>query len=397
MVEAARQLIFRIASDDGLDSFFASGKMLGAMKVRDRDGIESFIYAFSGLAGGRALIDGFVPPVFDTTAVDIDSGSAGESQMLQRRLFESFRVVNALGQERSILEIFADDGLTPPSGTGECAGPKLLDYALRHGLEPLEMGEFWYGAPPRREVRRQGSFYPSCTGKCGPLLRWMMQGLEVDPNPLESDALWTLDDPVVLHEDSQVVVVIKPSGMLSVPGRGSRVSLEKWLGEHLGCPVFACHRLDMDTSGLMVYAKSPGAQVELRRQFEMREISKAYMAVLTPGAEIPDRGKISLPLAPDWYDRPRQMVDTAAGKPAVTDFEVMRRYGDGRTLVKLIPYTGRTHQLRVHCAHAEGLGRPICGDRLYGSPDGNRLMLHASFLSFRHPATRERMTFNSTL
>lgn len=403
IADAAAELTERISRSEVLHPLFAPGKMLGILEVLAKNGEHLFLYAFSGLAGGKAVLEGFVPPIFDSSSVNLNSGSAEESQRLQRWLFSQYRVVNGMGRESSILDIFAERGLVPPGGTGECAGPKLLDYALRNGLEPLEIGEFWYGAAPSGEVRRQGCFYPSCTGKCGPLLGWMMQGLDVAPNPLESDAVWALDEPVVLFEDRYIIVAVKPAGMLSVPGRSERTSLQEWLSVRCGAPVFPCHRLDMDTSGIIVFAKDVASQVVLQRQFGNREVSKYYLALLVPGVSVPPKGKIYLPLMADWYDRPRQKVDFDAGRPAVTEYEILKNYDDGSSLVKLTPYTGRTHQLRVHCAHQSGLGRAIAGDRLYGgaaAPDESdsrpsRLMLHASYISFRHPATSARMTFEN--
>lgn len=314
IVEAAEGLIARIDADESLRGLFAEGKMMGVLMVQDAafsgnagkdepgsgDAVR-FLYGFSGLAGGRSVIEGFVPPIFDTTAVDIRSSSHEESIRLQNWLFEQYIVLNARGESRSVLDIFADRGLVPPGGTGDCAAPKLLQYAYSHGLKPLAMGEFWYGAAPTCEVRRQGSFYPSCTGKCGPLLGFMLQGLDVEPNPLDDDNLWTLSEPVVRYEDRSIIVVDKPSGMLSVPGRGSRKCLVDWLEEYCGAgnagtepatdqesadavvaKIYPVHRLDMDTSGLMVYAKTPEVQAELRRQFEQREVRKQYLARLCP-------------------------------------------------------------------------------------------------------------------
>ena len=417
IVEAARSLIAHIDATPSLRELFAEGKMLGILEVEaagnsvmpDCDRTSRFLYAFSGLAGGSAFVEGFVPPIFAWKPEDIRSSSPEESRHLQDWLFEQYVVRNGRGESRSIRQIFADRCLVPPGGTGDCAAPKLLQYALSHGLKPLAIGEFWYGASPAREVRRAGAFYPACTGKCGPLLGYMLQGLDVEPNPLESDAHWQLADPVVRYEDDTLIVAEKPAGMLAVPGRPvpgvpPRRSLQDWLtGYCRGLQVLACHRLDMDTSGLMVFAKTAEAQASIQQQFEKREVTKAYLAWIY-GADIPgagslavgERGKISLPLAPDWYDRPRQMVDPEGGKPAVTEYEVLRLRDDGSAFLKLIPYTGRTHQLRVHCAHPAGLGRPIVGDRLYGGVLADRLMLHASYLSFRHPADGRRMTFESS-
>ena len=412
IVEAARTLIARIDATPALRTLFAEGKMLGVLEVEpsgvipgstagvipgsDRE--SHFLYGFSGLAGGSAFIEGFVPPIFAWKPEDIVGTSPEESR-------EQYVVVNGRGESRSIRQVFADRGLVPPGGTGDCAAPKLLQYALTHGLRPLAIGEFWYGASPAREVRRSGSFYPACTGKCGPLLSYMMQGLDVAPNPLESDAHWLFADPIVRYEDPVLVVVEKPAGMLAVPGRpvpgvAPRLSLQDWLSARCGQTVYSCHRLDMDTSGLMVFAKTPAAQAALQQQFEKREVSKSYLAWLSPeeGARplvAGDTGKIVLPLAPDWYDRPRQMVDPEHGKQAVTAYEVLQVRSDGSVLVRLIPYTGRTHQLRVHAAHPAGLGRPILGDRLYGGDRAPRLMLHAASLGFRHPAEGGRMRFDA--
>ena len=417
IVEAARTLIARIDATPALRTLFAEGKMLGILQVempepRSDDGgdplvmpepdpASRFLYGFSGLAGGSAFVEGFVPPIFAWKPEDIVGTSPEASRRLQDWLFEQYVVVNGRGERRSIRQIFADRGLVPPGGTGDCAAPKLLQYALTHGLKPLAIGEFWYGASPAREVRRSGSFYPACTGKCGPLLSYMLQGLDVEPNPLESDALWQLARPVIRYEDDTLIVVEKPAGMLAVPGRTPRQSLAKWLSRECGTPVYPCHRLDMDTSGLMVFAKDVASQSALQQQFEHREVTKAYLARLTPGRPIePARGTISLPLSADYYDRPRQMADPQAGKPAVTGYELLEEAFDGTALVRLMPHTGRTHQLRVHCAHESGLGRPIVGDRLYGGIKAGadlsgRLMLHASFLAFRHPGSGARMSFTS--
>lgn len=407
--EAAAELIARIDSTPGLKAVFEEGKMMGVLLAQSPEGGVCRLYAFSGLAGGKGLIEGFVPPIFDCSSVDINSPSKERSQELQRWLFSQYTVFNAKGESSTILDIFAQRGLVPPGGTGDCAGPKLLNFAFRNGMKPLAMGEFWYGRSPLGEVRRHGCFYPSCTGKCGPLLGYMLQGLDVEPNPLESDALWDLSDPVILHEDSAIVVVVKPSGMLAVPGRAAegsrqRLSLQEWLAGHCGCDIFPCHRLDMDTSGLMVFAKNLQSQAAIQRQFENREVSKQYLARLCAVDGKPvregDKGKIILPLSSDYYDRPRQTVDFDNGKQAVTEYEILKIDEDGAVEVRFTPYTGRTHQLRVHAAHHLGLGRPIIGDRLYGGLRAaagarQRLMLHASYLSFRHPVTQSRMTFHS--
>ena len=384
------------------------GKMLGVLKVENAEGEVEYLFGFSGTVGGRATLPGFVPPIYDLTAPDgyfrqreaeisampPGPGRKAASAELQTWIFDQYHVRNARGETLTIREIFARRGLTPPGGTGDCAAPKLLQYAYTHACTPLAMGEFWYGASPASEVRQQGCFYPSCTGKCGPLLSYLLEGLDVAPNPLDREftALW---EPRILHEDADILVVSKPAGMLTVPGRTRARSLLEWLRERYD-EVHSCHRLDMDTSGVMVFARNLPAQVELERQFAEREVSKTYRARLAAGDKPfghARRGTIALPLMLDYYDRPRQMVDYEHGKLAVTEYEVLGFLPGGEIDIRFTPRTGRTHQLRVHAAHADGLGRPIKGDRLYGSPDGGRLWLHAESLGFRHPRTGVPMRF----
>ena len=397
-------------------SVFSEGKMMGVL-ITDKGPL----YAFSGLAGGAALVPGFVPPIFDLTdpegyfkireaeisAMPGGPGKSAASKELQDWIFTQYRVHNALGQELSIKEIFALRGLVPPGGTGECAAPKLLEHAYRNGLKPLSMGEFWYGASPASEVREQGRFYPSCTGKCGPLLTWMMLGLDVEPNPLDRE-FTAIGEPEVIYSDDAVIVVNKPAGMLSVPGRTKATSLLEWLQSRFG-EVHSCHRLDMDTSGLMVFARSLEAKTCLELQFAGREVKKTYRARLcAPAANEADRapgtaqsrdlrpgarGTIALPLSPDYYDRPRQMVDYENGKQAITEYEVLEVLPDGEIEMRFTPLTGRTHQIRVHAAHKAGIGRPIKGDRLYGAPSAGRLFLIAESLLFSHPTTKKKMSW----
>ena len=401
VVDAARSLIQRLDADPALGGLFAEGKMMGVL-ITD----NGPLFAFSGLAGGRSVIDGFVPPVFDLTqgyfkqreavisAMPAGPEKSAASADLQDWVFRQYRVHNALGEELSIAEIFAQRGLVPPGGTGDCAAPKLLEFAYRNGLKPIAMGEFWYGRSPQREVREQGRFYPSCTGKCGPLLTWMMKGLDVEPNPLDA-ALESPEEPKVIYVDDDIIVVDKPSGMLSVPGRTKMPSLLEWLRDRYGNSVESCHRLDMDTSGIMVYARSLPCKSELERQFADREVKKVYRARLEGGPwNHAMKGTIALPLTLDYYDRPRQMVDDEQGKKAVTEYEVLGILPDGSVDVLFRPLTGRSHQIRVHAAHVRGLGHPVRGDRLYGSGCPNeRLWLRACGLSFRHPVTGKLLKF----
>ena len=395
VLEAARQLIAEIDSDPELSGIFAEGKMLGVLVCAAPDGALVTLRAFSGLAGGRSHIPGFVPPVFDTLTIpELWKSADGHSAQLQEKLFKSYVVQNAKGERSDVKKIFEERGMVPPGGTGECAGPKLLNEAYRQGLKPLAMGEFWYGESPKSgEVREHGRFYPSCTGKCGPLLSWMMQGLEVEDNPLQRKP--DTESIRIIYEDDAILVANKPSGMLCAPGLTGTESLQEILEKDHG-ELFPCHRLDMDTSGVIVYAKTVEFQADIQQQFERRKVVKTYLAHLVAGSR-PWRGKrkgtIALPLSPDWYDRPRQMVDREHGKPAITEFEILDIFPDGEMDVRFTPRTGRTHQIRVHCASPLGLGRPIKGDALYGAPNGGRLELYAESLSFRHPVTCETETF----
>ena len=395
----AERLIARIEGAESLRALFREGKMMGVLVCEDSSGCQRTLYAFSGLAGGKSLVDGFVPPIFDTTAVpqlQDRAQSAEESARLQDWLFGQYMVHNALGEVLSIREVFARRGLVPPGGTGECAAPKLLNYAYTHGLKPLSMGEFWYGESPLSgEVRSSGLFYPACTGKCGPLLSFMTEGLDVEENPLQREPLYS--DIRILYEDGQILAANKPSGMLCSPGLTGMESLQEYLERDRGT-LYSCHRLDMDTSGVIVYAKSPSAQSFIQSQFADRRTAKTYIAHLCAGPR-PWRGKrsgtIALPLSADYYDRPRQMVDLQHGKQAITQFEILEIFPDGEMDVRFRPLTGRTHQLRVHAASPLGLNRPIKGDALYGDSSSERLMLHAESLTLQHPGTLREMTFTS--
>ena len=341
---------------------------------------------------------------FEATIRDLKARRAEQSDALQKWIFENAIVHNGAGESLSIWEIFSCGGLTPPGGTGDCAAPKLLNYAFAHGLEPLAMGEFWYGASPDTAVRTHGHFYPSCTSKCGPLLGYMMNGLRLPVKP----AMTGKDTLRILFEDESLIVVEKPSGMPSVPGLDGRISAQEILGDGY----HVVHRLDMDTSGVMVFAKTSEAAVNLSRQFEDHTVRKTYMAkvsadtVSQTGSSKAGKGAIDLPLSPDYDERPRQKIDFRQGKPAYTEYEIIRNHEDGTADLLLYPHTGRTHQLRVHCAHHLGLGRPIVGDLLYGGysvfdnkasepAHPARLCLHALSITFRHPLTAEELTFTS--
>lgn len=312
------------------------------------------------------------------------------SARLQQQLFEQFHILNAKGEIKDLCEIFKDTPQkTPPAGAGECALPKLLQFAYLHRLEPLAMGEFWWGMSPKDEIRHEGHFYPSCKSKCEPILKHMLIGLEVEKNPLAENI--HKDTPLeIIYEDEWIVVINKPAGMLSVPGKDNLDSVSQRLHRlypHATGPLIV-HRLDMATSGLMLAAKDKNIHQQLQALFETRKIKKRYTAILE--GNVPDNeGKITLPLCPDINDRPRQRVDYEYGKPAVTLYKVLEKTPD-ETLVSFYPQTGRTHQLRVHAAHNQGLNCPIKGDELYGKKS-DRLYLHATELSFIHPVTGKKM------
>lgn len=311
-----------------------------------------------------------------------------DSDALQRWLFEQFVFTSLNGEKRNLLQIWEAQfvgvsSVLPPAGSGECCEPKLLHYAIAHGLKPLEMGMFWWGESPRQEVRHHLHFYPACNGKCKPILQFLL----AENSHFEAET--TRNSLQIIYEDDTLVVVNKPAGMLSVPGKGTQPSVFSVLHERLSdChELQMVHRLDMDTSGLLVVAKTKQAHKHLQRQFAEHTNSKTYIALLEQPLE--GEGEIHLSLRPDYDDRPRQMVDHKDGKPAHTHWRAL-----GGNRVELTLFTGRTHQLRVHCAHREGLCNPIKGDRLYGQK-GERLFLHAYKLSFDHPATLKRLTFSA--
>ena len=377
------------------------------------------------------------------------------SDALQRWLFDQYVMLNAKGMRRTLIDIFARfNGTLPPAGAGDCCAPKLLQFAYAHNLRPVSLAEFWLGAPPPTEVRRHLQFYPPCRSKCYPILQFMLQGLDAplpgaeEVYPLREEGRGTtndekgsLDDKAsigtneahadkasfddngfldaqghiykkcgaslhIIYEDEQMAVVSKPSGMLSVPGKSCRLSVESIVREHYGIaadvPVIV-HRLDMDTSGLLLIARTREAHKALQQQFLDHTVSKSYLALLEgvpheglTGEHVvwhsSHTGTITLPLRPDLDDRPRQLVDFVHGKPAVTCFRLLKVI-DGHQLIALTPVTGRTHQLRMHCAHHLGLNCPILGDPLYGNaiePSAHiaqRPYLHAEQITFRHPSS----------
>ena len=346
-----------------------------------------------------------------------------DSDELQKWLFSQFKMLNDKGESKDLLEIFKEfNQMVPPAGSGECCEPKLLQYAFEHGLKPIQMAMFWWGESPKEEIRHHLHFYPACNGKCKPILHWM---LPADVFEQASADAYIYNKVEILYEDQELAVIHKPEGMLSVPGKDAQQpSIYSWARKQFpeATGPLIVHRLDMATSGLMVIAKTEFAYHRLQEQFTSHQVQKRYVAIVCckdkdMAQRIKDATKmISLPLMPDYLDRPRQIVNHEQGKEAITEYEVL---GSEERRVKseefnsaanhevqssnlkvqssnlkvqcirlaLYPKTGRTHQLRVHCAHQEGLDAPILGDPLYGNVKADRLYLHAEAITFKHPLT----------
>lgn len=312
------------------------------------------------------------------------------SAALQQKLFEQFGMLNYRGEVKNLCEIFGQTvHKTPPAGAGECAAPKLLQQAYLHGWKPIAMAEFWWGDSPKTEIRHHGHYYPACKGKCEPILQHMLQGLQVEENPMLKRMQVPSQNLEIVYEDPWLSVINKPAGMLSVPGKEDAVSVYSLMrGQYPEADgPLTVHRLDMATSGLMLIAKTKRAHQNLQAQFKNRLVRKRYVALLE-GIVPEDKGTVDLPLCPNPLDRPRQMVHTEHGKPAITDYQVLERLDGKRTRIAFYPRTGRTHQLRIHAAHPLGLHCPIIGDELYGEK-ADRLYLHAEYLEFIHPITGE--------
>ena len=431
---AADEVRGYLKHDATCESDARNGKMFGVLVVKTSNGVTGFLAAYSGLLAGRNDWAWFVPPVFDAQQPDghfkqterqisainrqIREWETNEedaathatalnelrqqrkqmSEELQRWLFEQYLMLNERGERRNLIDIWHDYHTSPrlrqrfplpPGGSGDCCAPKLLQYAFLHQMKPLCIAEFWYGASPKAEIRHHGHFYPACRGKCLPILTYML-GTIFSPSPVTQHPSSNTQHPSpplpILYDDEWLAVVSKPAGMLSVPGREEQRSVFTLMRQRFpeaDGPLMV-HRLDMATSGLIVIAKSKEVHKLLQRQFSERKVKKRYVAVIE-GVPSARSGIITLPLCPNPLDRPRQMVDHEVGKEAVTRYEVTETKGT-RARVNLYPQTGRTHQLRMHCAHEDGLACPIVGDELYGTK-AERLHLHAAEITFTHPLT----------
>ncbi len=423
---AAGEVIRYIESREEWRDELQNGKMFGVLVVMDNAGKLGFTAAYSGLLQGRNDHGYFVPPVFDSQAPDghfktnerrISALSKAGRQTrhhsinLQRWLFAQYDLMNGVGERRNVMDVFREyyadskayekkaNGI-PPSGTGDCCAPKLLQYAFLNGLKPVCMAEFWYGKSPKGEIRHHLQYYPACSGKCKPILSFMLKGLDVEQNPQELAIRGKLE---IVYEDEYLVAVNKPAGMPSVPGKldlpdvVSELTKNSEFCNQNSAFLKPIHRLDMATSGLLLLAKDEQVFKTMQSMFARRDVKKEYAAIITPSnsptggrinplsGETGNCGTISLPLAPDFLNRPYQKVDFEKGKDAVTEYKIIGNTEDGKGVeVLLYPLTGRTHQLRVHCAHPEGLNMPIIGDELYGT-QADRLYLHCQRLEFTHP------------
>ncbi len=440
----ADDVLYTIEHTPQWSSLFEQGKMLGILIIENPNSITRnlsdtihylnntyYLIAYSGVVNGLEDKNHyFVPAVYDlqnpddfylqkdrdisdinhllassqnlsaTKIKELKQERKNQSIALQKEIFSHFNFLNPSGTYKNVINIFADAkrGL-PPGGTGECAAPRLLQFAYQHGLKPLYIAEFWYGRSPNNLQRIHGHFYPSCIEKCSPILKYMLPELsDAIPSPQEST---NAEGIRILYNDEHLVAVHKPAGLLSVPSKNlQQVNVESILHDmfpEVNGPMLV-HRLDQATSGILLAAKDAKTFQLLSKQFVEKNLQKRYIARLK--GRLKSRcGIISLPLSVNPDDRPRQVVDFQFGKTAITYYEKIEdkwanEYIDQEeTLVALYPLTGRTHQLRVHCVSPLGLDHMIVGDDLYdfskNKKDAQRLMLHAESITFEHPYTKE--------
>lgn len=337
----------------------------------------------------------------ESRIMSIKRERAERSAQLQRWLFDRYEVFNAHGEKCTLSEIFAaTPQRVPPGGAGECAAPKLLQYAYLNDLRPVAIAEFWCGKSPLGELRYDGHYYPACRSKCYPILTFMLQGLDVDPDPTKTEANSGCDGVKILYEDRFIVAAEKPAGMLTVPGKISSDSLYSRLRSILVDvdELMVVHRLDQATSGVVLFAKNRITHKALQRQFSEHSVAKKYVALVEQLGGIPLEGEINLPICPDYHHRPQQKVCYREGRSSRTLFRVLGAADAGgidAVRVEFQPLTGRTHQIRLHAAHSDGLGSPVVGDRLYGRVRAERMYLHAESLTFIHPADGRALTVTS--
>ena len=385
------------------------GIMVGALVCVNAAGERVVLHAVSGITYS---VNGTVTPIaspkeIETALAKNDAEiheltkkiNEGQEELKKERTLltdESLRNVFSLytftrfdGKKITLNEIIqAHDGKLPPTGTGDCCAPKLLSYAFEHNLTPISMDEVFYGRDTKNKTN--GTSYPPCDERCGYILPYIL-GLEI------------------LYRDSQIIVVNKPSGLLSVPGRTPDkqdcvVNRVKKLFPHCITQP-SVHRLDMETSGLLVLAFTEEAHRNLSRQFEEGTVHKKYVALIDGVFNHNEyEGELQLKFRLDVDNRPHQIYDEVNGKLGITQWkkEGTELYtapdGTKRRTTKIIftPKTGRTHQLRLAASDPHGFGIPIVGDTLYGhcEPD-ERLMLHAFELEFRHPISGEQRHFST--
>lgn len=400
-------------------ALFEPAIMIGVLVCKNKKGRYEILKAFSGQWFGKWHIDGWCDPCFDVDAyTEIDKKTQevikeycdnikkievllnpsqkeiaqkqelikmrkDYSLLVMKKLFLLYSFNSFLGRSYSILDLQKEfDVGKIPTGFGDCCAPKLLNAAIKNGLMPLSMGEFYFGKNSKDGTKQHGCFYEPCDYRCKKILPAMI-GLDI------------------LYVDSDIVVINKPSGLLSVPGIGADKQdcvssrIRRLYDIEIENP--AVHRLDMDTSGVMVYALHKHSHRELSIQFQNRIAKKRYIAKLNGVPFLKDKnrvarkgdeGTISIPIRLDIENRPYQIVDYQNGKESITQYQIVS-IRQSKTKVMLSPITGRTHQLRVHCASKDGLGVPIISDRLYGQEEkGIKLMLQAFYLMFYHPTKK---------
>lgn len=385
--ESRKELRERLKNNLGPQEYEAAESELVKQSLYDKRQLRDIISKWEGILENIRI----QLAQFQADIETLKNERKRKSAALQQQLFDQYTFLNKDGESKSLEEIFRVTALgKPPSAAGECAIPKLLQFAFLNNYKPIAMAEFWWGASPKSEIRKHKHFYPACTGKCKPILAHMLKGIPVDENPLLRTPEKTSMLEIVF-EDENLAVVNKPDGLRSVPGVNIQDSVYtrlKSAWKHTEPLII--HRLDMDTSGLLVVAKTVATHKHLQRQFLQRTVVKRYTALLSKVID-QSEGEIDLPLCADLLNRPRQLVCFKSGKKSVTRWKVIKRH-ESMTKIAFWPLTGRTHQLRMHSAHELGLNAPIVGDDLYGSAS-KRMYLHAAYLEFMHPQKKERISF----